>query len=429
MLELQYLLLACWLFGITKKRAIASNRTTPCIPWRSFEPNFPVSFSKKKRILQRGTLTIFLIGRFIRAGNMHRNFEWRVFEHIFHRLFTGPGHNSVSQLLCRPRINLRMRPTIVSAGNQYTCYFTLIHPVLPIVATIQRDRVGKYVRLMFLSLNIKTVAHTEIIRPNTVNKTMAFHQTHAFLAIACGRSSDHVTIFQLTANRTVQTVQVLIGHKHSVTAISFCKADSQQRIKIATGDEEGTIKIWLMHSAECVRTFNSPFQSSLFSQNAVSSIDWLNDVTLATIHYNDHINVIECYGGVVLGGVKSFKPKDPAMQCIKFHPNGSFFATCSSIFGEVKLWDSSSFVCKFTFNCPSSAFSMQFNELGNLLIVGCTKEICVLEVFPNGDGLILLAKQAPHRRFVDSVAIQLTDDYRVVCLSGDKTGNVASSDV
>jgi len=283
---------------------------------------------------------------------------------------------------------------------------------------------------MFLSSDIKTVAHTKIFRPCYVNGTMAFHQTRAFIAMACGMSSRNISIYQFSADRidVSQPVQVLIGHDHSVTAISFCKGGSQERIRITTGDEEGTIKIWLMHSAECVRTFNSPFQSSLFSQNAVSDIDWLDSDTLATIHYDNHVNVMKCIGGVV-SGVQSFKPKIHAVECIKFHPNGKFFATGSSSPKEVKLWDSSSFECKFTFTCPSSAFSMQFNELGNLLIVGCTKEFCVLEVLPNGDGLILLARQAPHTRFVDSVAIQLTDDCRVVCLSADMTGNVASSDV
>lgn len=432
MLEFQYFLLACWLFGLTKNRirAIASYRTPPCIPLRSFEPNFPVSFSKRKRILQRGGLTMFLIKRLLRAGNQAGNFERKAFDCTFRRLFTGPGHNSVAHLLCRPCINLRMRPTIVSHGNQHTCSSTLIHPVLPIVATLQRDRVGRYVRLMYLSSDIKTVVHTEIFRPDSVNGAMAFHQTHAFLTIACGMSSHNVNIYQLSADGTDVSppVQILIGHNHSVTAISFCKGGSKN-IKIATGDEAGNIKIWLMRSAECVSMVESPFRFSFFSRNMVSSIDWLDDVTLATTHCNDHVNVMKCYGGVVLGDVQSFKPRITAVECIKFHPNGRFFATCSSSPGWVKLWDSSSFECKFTFVCPSSAFSMQFNALGNLLIVGCTKEICVLEVLPNGDGMILLARQAPHSRYVDSVAIQLTDDCRVVCLSADKTGNIASSDV
>jgi hypothetical protein len=405
---------------------IASDGTPPCIPWRSFEPNFPVSFSKrKKRILQRGSLTMVVIKRLLRAGNQGCVFEQKTFFWTFHRLFTGPGHNSVAQLICRPRINLR-RPTIVSHGNQHMAISSHIHPVLPIVAVAMR-RGGVHVKLMYLSPDMSAVVHTDFFRPGSINGVMAFHQTHAFLAIVGGMSSCNVSIYEFSADRTdvSQPFQVLIGHNRSVTAISFCKGDLQERVRIATGDEAGNIKIWLMHSAECVHTVVSPSGSSFSSYNRVSSINWLDGVTLATTHYNDHVNVMKCYGGVVLGGVESFKPKIYEVECIKFNPNGTFFATCSS--GQVKLWDSSSFECKFTFACPSSAFSMQFNALGNLLIVGCTKEICVLEVLPNGDGLILLARQAPHTRYVDSVAIQLTDDCRIVCLSGDKTGNVASS--
>ena len=423
MLELHYLLLACWLFGMTKNRGIASHRTIPCIPWSSFEPTFPVSFSKKKRILQRGGLTIFMIRRLLRAGNHGCDFDRKTFDWTFHRLFTGPGHNSVAQLLCRPRINLSIRPTIVSHGNQHTCISSLIHPVLPIVAVVMR-RGDRHVKLMYLSPDMRTVVHTDFFRPSSAIGVIAFHQTHAFLAIASDMSSHNVYIYQLSAVGTdvSQPVKILVGHSHSVTAISFCKGSCSQNIKIATGDEAGNIKIWLMRSGECVTMIESQFRF-----NMVSSIDWLDDVTLATTHCNDHVNVMKCYGGVVLGGVKSFKPRMNDVECIKFHPNGKIIATCSSSSGRVKLWDSSSFECKFTFACPSSPFSMQFNELGNLLIVGCTKEICVLEVLPNGDGLILLARQAPHTRYVDSVAIQLTDDCRVVCLSGDKTGNVASS--
>ena len=432
MYDLQQFLLFCWLFGLTKNRnrTIASDETTPCIPWRSFEPTFPVSFSKKKRILQRGRLTIFVIKRLLRVGNQGCDFERKSFYWTFHRLFTGPGHNSVAQLLCRPRINLRMRPTIVSLGNQYTCISSLIHPVLPIVALVMR-RVDKHVKLMYLSPDMRTVVHTDLFRLSSAICVIAFHQTHAFLAIASSIPSHNVNIYQLSAVGTdeSQPVQILIGHSHFVTAISFCRGSCSRNIKIATGDETGNIRIWLMRSGECVTMIESQLRFSFFSRNMVSSIDWLDDVTLATTHYNDHVNVMKCYGGVVLGGVQSFKPRITAVECIKFHPNGRFFATCSSSPGQVKLWDSSSFECKFTFACPSSAFSMQFNQLGNLLIVGCTKEICVLGVLPNGDGLILLARQAPHTRYVDSVAIQLTDDCRVVCLSGDKTGNVASSDV
>ena len=193
---------------------------------------------------------------------------------------------------------------------------------------------------------------------------MAFHQTHALLAIASGRSSHNVSIYQFSAAETdvSQPVQVLIGHNRSVTAISFCKGGSQERIRIATGDEEGTIMIWLMGYDECVHTFNSPFAFSYFSRNMVSSIDWLDGDTLATTHHDNHVNVIKCIGGVVLG-VQSFKPMITEVQCIKFHPNGRFFATCSASPGLVKLWDSSSFECKFTFACRSSAFSMQFNAL------------------------------------------------------------------
>ena len=113
MLEFVFRLLACWLFGMTKNwnRAIVSHGTTLCIPWMTFEPNLPpVSFSKKRRLLQRGGFAIVLIQRLYREGNQGVMFNRKAFEYTFRRLFTGRGYNSVASLLCRPCIDLRMRP-------------------------------------------------------------------------------------------------------------------------------------------------------------------------------------------------------------------------------------------------------------------------------------------------------------------------------
>jgi WD40 repeat protein len=424
----EYLLLVCWLLGLTKNPMIAFCRPQICIPWSRFGPNFPISFSKKRRILQRCSLTICLIKRMLRAGNQGGNFERKAYEYTFCRLFTGPGHNSVAHLLCCTRFILR-DPTIISPGDSLFSS-ALIHPKFPIAAIVTNG--GMNVQFLFLSPDIKTVVAYENLEPapERMNGIIAFHEQLPFFASA--RTSNVVIVYQFSHDEIVP-VERLIGHTRDITAISFSKGNSPD-IKMATGDEEGTIMVWSMDytgngkfSVRCMLTLKSPFVFTWFKRNPVSSIDWCNGHTVAITHFNRHITVIDCHEDKK-EVVRSFSPEITGVRCVSFDPNGNFFVTSSD--GFIKVWDYSSHDCKFTLKWKDFIHSMVFNESGRILIIGGAKIIWALEVSPNGDGMIPIATQTHGTRIITSVAMQLTGDCNdIAIISGDLSGKIVSSKI
>ena len=429
--KFEYLLLVCWLLGLNKNKnqTIAFCRPPICIPWSRLGLNFPISFSKKRRILQRCSLTICLIKRLLRADNQGRNFERKAYEYTFCRLFTGPGHNSVAHLLCCRRFNLR-DPTIISPGNSRLFSSALIHPKFPIAAIVMNG--GMNVQFLFLSPDIKTVVACEYLAPERMNGIMAFHEQLPFFASAC--TSKAVIVYQFSHDR-IDPVERLIGHTRDITAISFSKGDSPD-IKMGTGDEKGTIRVWVWSmdytendpkfSARCLLTLESQFEFTLFERNPVSSIDWCNGHTVAITHFNRHITVIDCHEDKK-EVVRSFSPEITGVRCVSFDPNGKFFVTSSD--GFIKVWDYSSHNCKFTLKWKDPIHSMVFNESGSILIIGGAKNIWALEVSPNGDGMIPIATQTHGTRIITSVAIQLTKDCKISIISGDWSGNLVSSEI
>ena len=427
--KLEKFLILCWLLGLAKNQMIAFSRPPICIPWSHFGPNFPVSFGRRRRIFQRTSLTICLIKRLLRADNQRDNFEKKAFEYTFCRLFTGPGHNSVAHLLCCTRFNLR-GPTIISPGNSYQYYSALIHPNFPIAAIVMNG--GMNAKILFLSPDITNVLGCEYLEPapECMNGIMAFDPVRPFFASAL--TSKVVIVYHFSHNG-IDPVERLIGHTRDVTAISFCRGDSLVR-NIAIGDEEGKITIWSMDypqhrsqfSARRLLTLESQFEFSWRKRNPVTSIDWYDQHTVATTHFNRHITVIDCHEDKK-EVVWSFSPEITNVRCIKFHPIGDFFVTSSS--GCIKVWDRSSHNCKFTLEWKTPIYSMQFNESGRILIIGGSKNIWALEVSPTGDNMIPIATQTHGTRNINSVAIQSTKDCQIAIISGDLSGEFVSSEI
>ncbi len=288
-----------------------------------------------------------------------------------------------------------------------------------------------------MSADRRKMIREQILKQASIAPNMTFHRELPILATASGQldcvlefdtrhQSDKVTIYQLSIDGTcaAQQIAILVGHSSPVTAISFCPNDSS---RVATGDNEGNIRIWDIHgsvdsvgsvgSVECIYFLRSPFLSKYSSSlYMISSMDWLNKTTLVASHSNGVVNFICDEQSENRFQSRSSSLSRPyVLTCLKFHPSGKFFATCG--YGKIQLRDSSSLEYRSILDdLMCDIFTIEFNSLGNLLIIGCLKEILIVKVSPNGDAMSLLATQKIHNRYVVTVAVHtIGDESSVIC--------------
>jgi WD40 repeat protein len=386
-------------------------------------------------------------------------------------------------------------PVSITGSN----FSTVIHPTLPIVASAINQ--GMQIQIMYLSDNRTEVIRSEVLKQATMAPNMAFHQTEPRLATSsgqlhntleyhsgCGYLSPKVTIYQLSTDGTCEShpIATLVGHSSPVTAISFCPDDSSQ---IATGDNEGEIRIWKIHcsvgsegsegsvssvgsegsegskgsvgsmgcvrfwkfngseasvsfvssvgsvgSVKCVSVFKSPFSTqSSVSIFLISSIYWMNQNTLVASHWNGVVQRIQYNKADEKFEVQSFRTATPILTCTRGHPSGDFFVTGGSgpKDGTIQVWSNTSFenICTLD-SISSDIISMEYDTTRGLLILGCVKEVVIVSISPAGDAMHVLSRNALHRRYVTTVAVHTVDTADGVetrILSGTNGGSLVLS--
>ena len=330
---------------------------------------------------------------------------------------------------------------------------TVIHPILPIVASAIDG--GRQILIMHLSDDRTKVIRDEVLIQARIAPNMTFHPTRPFLATSSGQldrtlefgpghysRSSNVTIYQLSADGKSESrpIATLKGHDSPVTATSFCPDDSDDFLKIATGDNEGDIHLWNIHcsvgSVECVSFFGSPFFMSecSISTYLISSIHWLNQTTLVASHWNGYAKIIQYSESekrfVVL---PFFRTGTGILTCTGGHPSGDFFVTGGSgrEDGTIQVWSTKSLqpICTLG-SISSEIISMEYDATLGLIIVGCVKEVVIVRISPAGDALHVLSKSALHRRYVTTVAVHTVDTADGVetrVLSGTNGGSLVLS--
>jgi len=429
-------LLISWLRGLLMTRM-----TNHRIPWMNCEHNSPfgISFSKKKKIIQRGMSVYHLIQKLVCSHNNvnYRSYQYYAFCKVFNRLFTSPENGSVARLFCNPNF-CRMHHATIISGNEYLYSFTEIHQTLPIVARV--DRRGSYdLTLLYLSYDLKKIEQREIIKVSASNETFAFHSFHPLLAIVTESDRD-IVIYRILCNRITPSylVETLTGHEKTITALSFSKGTSGV-IKIASGDRLGNIRVYQMNfnspnSSQCLGVLRN-IQSDFYSKfNPITSIDWSNNNMIST-NSNGNIWKIDCQDGMNWAINTPIIKKSPSnlnavsfiitntidIRHISVHPSGKFFATRSG-YKKINIWDATTFQSKYTYMSPFYVFSMRFNVDGSILFIGGPKEIIALKIQQNGDDMSLLSRYSVgHTRYVSSIAMHQTDERNVV-IAGDLTG-------
>lgn len=442
-------LLICYLLGLT--RMLTHYHIAYPIPMWSIV-NFSASGSERRKIMQRSGIVLFLIKKLLTDQRDPRHLGFRS---LFRRLFTGPGSDTVANLVLRPTIDLGLFASKHQLfPESQDCLSIKIHPILPIVISVEIHRRTQQsnMRIQILSDNRRQVLNNTTFLQVIFAANLTFHPTLPFLASNSGRIPDilelecfggqlstSVTIYQLYLDGRIPTqIAVLEGHKSPVTAVAFCPNYS---LRIATGDNGGSIRIWDIYSStrcvfrRCVFKIDSGYMPpNVISHCFVSSNIWLGSNTLVTGQNDRSMHFVK------MSPVGDFEKKtfmaNPTekfnfpcgnLACMAPHPSGNFFATfCKN--QTIILWDALTLQIISTLNLPSEAFSMSFNSLGNLLIVGCVKNLVIVGVSPNGDNMQILAQNAVHRRYVQAVAIHSFKDKTCI-LSGSFGGSLVLSEI
>jgi hypothetical protein len=419
------LLVVCYLYGLAKQyvanyhsKMLHAKSPPICIPWWSvIGPEFPVSFRKRREILQRSALPIFLMGRMLmNPTERGPHFRQKTFHPLFHRLFTGPGHDSVASQLRRPIIDVKsFEEQHDQVLNRDLCLRmesknTKIHPVLPIVAylNLKMEYLNLksqkyYLEIVILSLDRKrriSIISIEIDGADR-NSIIAFHPRLPILAISYGVS---VNIYKVSVDYpfTHHLIATLENHSSKVTAISFSSSDFPD-LKIATGDEKGILMISrimvdLPISVELLHSLQSPFgqfaadsdRFDLFARHHVKSMDWLGNMLVAA-YCNKYLVVVRYHNG-----------KEPDVQtyelsinveCVIFiaiHPSCRFLIlSCNN--GDIVSFDTTNMQDMCVLRFRSRINSMAFALDGKTLAMVGYSEVYMMDVSQNGKHITFLA--------------------------------------
>lgn len=442
--------LICYFLGLT--RMLPHSHIGYPIPMWSIA-NVSVSESERREIMKRSGIVLFLVNELLTDQRDPRHLAFRS---LFRRLFTGPGSDTVANLVLRPTIDLRLfasRHQLFPESRD--CLSIKIHPILPIVISVEIHQVTKQstIGIKILSNNRRQVLNnTTFLQYHILAANLTFHPTLPFLASYSGRIPDilelqwfkgqlstSVTIYQIYLDGRLPTqIAVLEGHKSPVTAVAFCPNDS---LRIATGDNGGSIRIWDIWSStgcifrRCVFWIDSGYMPpNVISHCFVSSIIWLNSNTLVAGQNDRSMHFVKMSPvgnfekeAFMTNPTEKFNFPCGNLACMAPHPSGRFFVTVVNYFTLI-LWDASSLEILSTLEIPKKTYSMSFNSLGNLLIVGCVKNLVIVGVSPNGDNMRILAKNEIDSRYVPAVAIHSNGDETCI-LSGSFGGSLVLSKI
>jgi WD40 repeat protein len=439
------LFLICFLFGLrsTNRRKILPSDTENPIPmWSISGPNFQISARRRKRIMQRGALAVFL------AYSLQINPQRRAcgsFCRLFRRLFTGPGSDTVAHLVFRPTIYQRLfNSKCQILPGLPDCIYMQTHPVLPLVALVEYDSQTEKssIRINVLSADRKKVVNQIKFQQDSFQSKLTWHHYLPILATSSGqiptilelewydgKFSTSVTLYHVTLDERPPTrFAVLNGHQCPVTAVAFCPNDPS---RVATGDNGGSIRLWDTSKSICLYKIDPDYipPHNIISFVLVSSIIWMSPTSFVTGNRRREMNFVQISAegeferrSFSANPTKEFPFSCGYLSCMAPHPSGRFFATIVNYFNLI-LWDASSLEILSTLEIPHEAYSFAFNPLGNLLFIGSVKNLMIVGVSPDGNQMRVLAQNDVHKRYITNVVVHTVGDDNCI-LSGAISGSL-----
>lgn len=441
-------LLICYLFGLNMMSHHSHIGYT--IPmWSIAGSTAPLSTLSKRdrrRILQKGRLAAWVAIRLITDG---RRTNKKSYPHLFRRLFTGPGSDTIAHIICNLMVDLKIfrRPVQILCEREITdCIFMQIHPILPIVALVEYWSNSSFVKIIFLSDDRMRVIRNKRFQLEGFATNLTFHPTLPFFATASGQLPKIlelpgfegslptcVKIYQIYLDGSYpRQLAILEGHQSPVTAVAFCPDISLQ---VATGDNGGSIRLWDIGAKRCVYVIDSGYipPPNTISHCFVSGIIWLTPTTVVTSQKDRKMHYVQKLPGgevemkdFMANPTEEFNFPCGDLSCMASHPSGKFFVT--NCFFTLIVWDASSLKIKSTLTLPSLPLKLIFNARGNFLIVGCIMDLLIVRVSHNGEMMEILAQNVVLKRYIPCVAVHTNGRTRPCILSGTTDGSLVLSE-
>jgi WD40 repeat protein len=446
------LLLICFLLGFTKRRGLHPSEIGITIPWWSIAgPNNSTSCQRRIDILQKSSFTILLVIRFL--TNQHHRRGHRSFCSLFRRIFkTGPRPDRVAHMGFTPTIydNLFVSNTntTICRGIQITdCNFVKAHPTLPLVVSVMYDHRNRKSSMTFkvLSKDGMQVVYENSFEQPDFQPNLTWHESFPFVATCAGRLPDtldlhrfsdtklstYVNVYQVDLDgRCFTQCAILVGHECPVTAVAFCPNNP---FRVVTGDILAGVQIWDIRECKSVYKIKPvfDFKCQFYSEHSISSIIWMSPQEIVVINLIEDMILVQISPEEDKFESRSLKNQLPKsllifpqnLVCMAPHPSGRFFVTYS--LSTLILWDAS-FERKTTLTLDCKVYSLRFNRLGNLLIVGSAKNLMIVGVSPNGNQMRVLASNEVHNRYISDIVVH-TDGNKTWILSVDINGSLVSS--
>jgi hypothetical protein len=307
------------------------------------------------------------------------------------------------------------------------------------------------ITIKHLSTNYESVKFTEVIQCSVSNgsSTLAFDPIHPFFAMThqkgCMISIYEISFDEKKKSRLVETFG---QHNRKITCVSFGEI-SQHIRHVASGDSSGNIKVHRIdlqseNSAICIGLINNTSIDGydFNSSNSIVNIGWLGQTMMSTNSDGKIWKVVNTRDDkkweITTPNIqKSPETLDAIHQTfmrlnvsnVIVHPSTCFSAvSCKSDkISVVTIHDirGDCSAVKSMYESPLYVNSMCFSRDGSRLYLGCTKDIIVLGVSPNGDNMSVLLKHCfGHTRHISSVIIHVTSEGKSILLAGDLTGHV-----
>ncbi|WP_250121592.1 NB-ARC domain-containing protein [Chroococcidiopsis sp. CCMEE 29] len=184
-------------------------------------------------------------------------------------------------------------------------------------------------------------------------RAVAFSQDGQILASASFSSHD-VSIYEVTTGQCLRTFQ---GHTSRIGSVTF----SRNSLTLASGSDDGTLKLWSLSTGECLRTLQAQSNgvtSLTFSPDGQALVSGSNDGTLKLWS----LSTGEC--------LRTLQKHASGVHSLAFSPNGQVLASGSND-GTLKLWSFTTGECYKTIQEHTGGVqSIAFSPNSQLLASG-----------------------------------------------------------
>lgn len=299
----------------------------------------------------------------------------------------------------------------------------LIESFFPNGIRVFREKIKKSLMMRILSQANKfpKLRHVATLHTNAEwVKSVVFNQSGTLLASSCDTTT---TLWRISPDCSTSMVCLLNGHTAIVRSVAFHPSKSF----LATGYEDGTIKIWNCINASFLVTM-STCESQYGSRYSVNSISFdPTGLILASGSNNGITRLWKLSKNISSATCVATLPDNSwTINSVAFHPTAPFLTTCSED-KTVKLWrfspDGSTTTCVATLEEHSdTVWSVAFHPTAPLLATCSEDKTAKLWRFSSdGSTATCVATLEGHCESVQSVAFDSSGTLLATCSKDDTT--------